>query len=193
MGVVSNYAAVAADTLSSELGILSRSRPRLITTGGTVPAGTNGGVTVAGLLAGLGGSFVIAVTSVLLLPFCAKSPGPVGRVLMGNEVRGWGMDDKVLWVLCITVWGGMGSVVDSLLGALLQGTAVDKRTGKVVEASGGTKVLVSKAGGKGGRMLHGRDVLDNNQVNLLMAFLMSVGGIVIASRIWNVPLSTVLA
>lgn len=98
-----------------------------------------------------------------------------------------------MWVLFITVWGAIGSVLDSVLGAVLQGTVEDKRTGKVIEASGGTKVLTSKGSpGKGGRILRGSDLLDNNQVNFLMALLMSVGGMVVASGIWNVPLMSIM-
>ena len=141
-GIVANYAAVAADTYSSELGILSKSKPRLITNLKTVPPGTNGGVTVAGLLAGAFGAFTIAITSVLLVPFCAASPGPVSRILMAGEYRGWGLIEKSIWVAAVTAWGAMGSVLDSFLGAILQASVVDSRTGKVVEGSGGTKVSI---------------------------------------------------
>ena len=64
-----HYAAVAADTYSSELGILSKSKPRLITTLNTVPPGTNGGVTAAGVLAGALGAFTIGITSFLGVTF----------------------------------------------------------------------------------------------------------------------------
>ena len=37
----------------------------------------------------------------------------------------------------------------------------------------------------------GYDLLDNNAVNLLMATIMSIGGMALASYIWNVPLQTV--
>lgn len=40
----------------------------------------------------------------------------------------------------MTVWGLLGSVLDSVLGGLLQASVVDKRSGKVVEGSGGRKV-----------------------------------------------------
>jgi uncharacterized protein (TIGR00297 family) len=222
-GIVSNYAAVAADTFSSELGILSKSPPRLITTLRTVPPGTNGGVTLAGLLAGALGSFCIALTATLLLPFCPISSGPVGRVLMANESRGWGLDDKIFWVLGITVWGLLGSVLDSLLGAVLQASIIDSRSGKVIEGEGGTKVLTHsgttygikmdsdadsrhrKGAGKkqsatglegkkhedSRRILVGSDLLDNNQINLLMAAIMSVGGMVVASIVYDVPLSSI--
>lgn len=125
-----NYAAVAADTFSSELGILSKSPPRLITSPSlrVVPPGTNGGVTLTGLLAGLFGAFTIALTSVLLLPFC------------GTGDFAWDLTDRVKWVIVVTLWGGLGSVVDSILGAVLQASVLDKRTGKIVEGSGGRKV-----------------------------------------------------
>lgn len=226
VGIVSNYAATAADTFSSELGILSKTSPRLITTFRTVPPGTNGGVTLAGLLAGALGSFTIAVTSGLLLPFCPHSPGPVGLVLnsMPNTYRGWAISDKLLWIVGITLWGFLGSVLDSVLGAILQASVVDSRTGKVVEGSGGNRVMttsttsygakvggenteaVRRRAGHGGsvgskvetheesrRILSGSDLLDNNQINFLMAAIMSVGGMIAASIIWKTPLSSVLS
>jgi len=214
VGIVSNYAATAADTFSSELGILSKSQPRLITTLRKVPPGTNGGVTAAGLLAGALGSFTVAVTSVLLLPFCPKSSGPVGRVLMATEYRGWGIDDKILWIFAITLWGFLGSVLDSFLGAILQASVIDSRTGKVVEGSGGQKVLVKHTTNYGvkidgaemkqnskeaekheesRRILSGTDLLDNNQINFLMAAIMSVGGMALASYLFKEPLSSMLS
>ncbi|KAJ5098217.1 hypothetical protein N7532_005218 [Penicillium argentinense] len=122
-----NYAAVASDTFSSELGILSKSKPRLITslTLREVPPGTNGGVTATGLAAGLLGSFTIALTSAIFLPFCSDSSG---------------IRDRVIWTVALSSWGLLGSVLDSLLGGLLQASVVDKRSGKVVEGSGGRKV-----------------------------------------------------
>ncbi|PCH09491.1 Protein of unknown function DUF92, TMEM19 [Penicillium occitanis (nom. inval.)] len=129
VGIVANYAAVSADTFSSELGILSKTPPRLITspTLRVVPPGTNGGVTLTGLLAGVLGAFLIAVTSVLFVPFCAES---------------WSLLERGVFVVAVTVCGTLGSLLDSLLGGLLQASVVDKRSGKVVEGSGGRKVLV---------------------------------------------------
>ncbi|KAJ5656575.1 hypothetical protein N7507_008525 [Penicillium longicatenatum] len=128
VGVVANYAAVAADTFSSELGILSKSKPRLITslTLREVPPGTNGGVTATGLGAGLLGSFTVALTSAISLPFCSERS----------------LQDRALWVVAMSCWGLLGSVLDSVLGGLLQASVVDKRSGKVVEGDGGRKVLV---------------------------------------------------
>lgn len=89
-----------------------------------VPPGTNGGVTATGLGAGLLGSFIVSATSAAVLPFCASA----------------GLKDRALWTIAMTLWGTLGSVLDSVLGGLLQASVVDKRSGKVVEGSGGRKV-----------------------------------------------------
>jgi len=143
-----DYAAVAADTFSSELGILSPSKPRLITspTLREVPPGTNGGVTAIGILAGFLGSFTIALTSAVLLPFCAVGAiSMTGKLLGENQPgfeggSGWGGREMLVWIGAITLWGGMGSLLDSLLGGWLQASVVDVRTGKVIEGVGGRKV-----------------------------------------------------
>lgn len=41
----------------------------------------------------------------------------------------------------MTLWGGLGSLLDSFLGGWLQSSVVDKRTGKIVEGSGGQRVI----------------------------------------------------
>ena len=144
----SNYAAVAADTFSSELGILSKSKPRLFTSWNLreVPPGTNGGVSLTGTLAGFGGAFIIALTSLIFLPFCSVNSSIAGQ-LSGSETgleggAGWGWQEKVYWVVAVTIWGGLGSVLDSALGGLLQASVIDSRTGKVIEGTGGKKVSI---------------------------------------------------
>ena len=133
-GIISNYAAVAADTFSSELGILAKSNPRLITAPWrSVPKGTNGGVTIEGILAGAAGAFIIALSSVFLTPYCSSQ-------------QSWNLNTKAQLVALFTGLGVAGSLLDSLLGAVLQASVVDIRTGKVVEGAGGAKVLVHAAG-----------------------------------------------
>ena len=88
-------AAATSDSWSTEIGTLNRSVPRLITTGRPVPAGTSGGMTLIGSLAGIGGAVFISLVSLL---------------------ADWG------WALstCIFIGGVSGSVADSLLGATVQ-------------------------------------------------------------------------
>lgn len=205
-GIIANYAAVTADTLSSELGILSSVRPRFILSLAEVPPGTNGGVTGTGLFAGLGGAVVIGVVSVLLLPdlWNWKTCSTVSESRAG---------DLFGLILAVGAWGALGSLLDSILGALFQASVVDRRSGKVVEAHNGGRVLVSsreqvpltrkeKVDGvsetasaevqaQASRIVgSGRDILDNNQVNFLMAGVMTVGGIGLASLAWEVPVSS---
>lgn len=196
IGIVSNYAAVTADTLSSELGILSKSRPRLITTLRSVPPGTNGGVTPTGILAGFAGSVIIGLVSVTLLDFCdIKGETYVWSSLYTSTIghrrnETWHLSERFGFWVAVTIWGTLGSLLDSWLGAVLQASVVDRRTGKVIEGDGGRKVLVTKKrtapdGGKTKEVSRsigsGRDVLDNNQINLLMAFLMTTGGILVGA------------
>ena len=60
IGIIAHYGAVAADTFGSELGILAKSTPVLVTAPWKkVPRGTNGGITIEGLSYGLFASFLI--------------------------------------------------------------------------------------------------------------------------------------
>jgi uncharacterized protein (TIGR00297 family) len=97
-------AAATADTWASEIGRRSHTPPRLITTGQPVPAGTDGGMTLLGTVGGIVGAAIVAGLSVLL----PRGMGP------GAAHPGW------FWAV-ITVAGGLGMVLDSLLGATLQG------------------------------------------------------------------------
>lgn len=42
------------------------------------------------------------------------------------------------------------------------------------------------------RVESGLGLLDNNGVNFLMAFLMSLGGMLLAGYVWKVPLSSIV-
>ena len=87
-------AAATADTWATEIGRRSSTPPRLVTTWTTVPAGTDGGMTLLGTLGGIAGAGFIAGTSYLL-----------GRP----------------WLLGVAVTGTVGMLLDSILGATVQG------------------------------------------------------------------------
>jgi len=89
-------AAAAADTWSTEIGGRSRRKPRLITTGNPVAAGTSGGVTSLGSAAGAAGAAFIAAAAALL-----------------GLARPWG-------AMMVGIGGFAGCLADSFLGATLQ-------------------------------------------------------------------------
>ena len=63
LGVIGS---VNADTWATELGVLSRMSPRLITSGQEVTAGTSGGVTWLGVWASLAGALLIGAAATAL-------------------------------------------------------------------------------------------------------------------------------
>ncbi|RPI24086.1 MAG: DUF92 domain-containing protein [Chloroflexota bacterium] len=91
-------AAVNADTWATELGVLSQSPPRLVTTGRVVERGTSGGVTLFGNLAALSGA---ALVGLIAAAFTGS-----GRFFL-------------LWGIVILA-GLAGSFLDSVLGATVQ-------------------------------------------------------------------------
>jgi uncharacterized protein (TIGR00297 family) len=59
-------AASAADTWATEIGTLLGGEPRSVISGKTLPAGTSGGVTIAGSAAAVGGAAFIAIAASLV-------------------------------------------------------------------------------------------------------------------------------
>lgn len=94
-GLSGALAAVTADTWATELGVLASGRPRLITTGEPVEAGTSGGISVLGTGSAVAGALFIALTGGALSLSWRVSPA----ALLG---------------------GIAGALVDSLLGATVQ-------------------------------------------------------------------------
>lgn len=101
-----HYAAATADTWSSELGILSKRPPFLITTFKTVPPGTNGGVSIIGLLAALGGGGLMGTVCAIGLPLCASQ----------NTLR-----HRIFIAVWSAIMGLVGSVVSSCQMGLMPG------------------------------------------------------------------------
>ncbi len=96
-------AAVNADTWATELGVLSRRPPRLITTGHVVEVGASGGVTSLGTGAAAGGALFIALLAGLGA-LATHQGGANGGMLL----------------VAAMVGGLVGCSFDSLLGATVQ-------------------------------------------------------------------------
>jgi uncharacterized protein (TIGR00297 family) len=90
----------ATDTVASEVGQAQRQDAWMITTGARVSAGTDGGITVFGTVAGLAAGLVIAVVAVgcgvvvqsrLWIPVVAGFVGMLADSAMGATIqrRGW--------------------------------------------------------------------------------------------------------
>jgi len=89
-------AEAATDTVASEIGQYRSSRAWMITTWKQVPAGTDGGITIVGSIAGLAAGVVIALI------------GTVGSMISPAQI----------WIPIAAGFAGM--LIDSVLGATLQ-------------------------------------------------------------------------
>jgi uncharacterized protein (TIGR00297 family) len=97
VAVVAALAEAATDTVASEVGQSQRRDARIITTGARVSAGTDGGVTFLGTVAGL--------TAGLAIAFVAAACGMVA----------------LRWMWIPVVAGFVGMLADSVMGATIQG------------------------------------------------------------------------
>jgi uncharacterized protein (TIGR00297 family) len=148
---VGAMATVNADTWATELGVLSKSPPRLITTFRVVSVGTSGGITSLGTF----------------ISFC-------GALFIGALafVMNLGTGDWRLIAVCAFA-GLLGSLFDSLLGATVQAIyfcdADQKETESRVHRCGNTT-----------RLIRGWHWLDNDGVNFVASVFGSVVAAILA-------------
>jgi uncharacterized protein (TIGR00297 family) len=121
-------AAVSADTWATELGVLARRQPRLITTWQRVEAGTSGGISLPGTAATLGGALSTGLLAVVLLAIDGIAGGG-GNAALGAE----GILGGALLVPCAVAGGVVGAFADSLLGATVQAMYTSTRRGETTE------------------------------------------------------------
>jgi uncharacterized protein (TIGR00297 family) len=162
--LLAHFSCCCADTWASEIGILAKGNPILITTGRPVPPGTNGGVSARGTLAAAGGGLAIglgaAITSACLtsvLDHRRKYQMPLSQEFCEHaESACWVADFTLtaVWGLC---FGMLGCMTDSLLGALFQFSGWDTERRCVVHHASSAHV----------KRICGANLLDNNAVNAL--------------------------
>lgn len=126
-----------ADTWAGEIGIMSTTQPVMITTLQPVPPGLSGGVTVTGTVASLVGSIVIGLTWYV---------GFYGII---------GLNDSIV----VAISGFVGGLMDSLLGATLQGHYWDTDRDQITEHEA--------KNGKKYKLVRGLRWMDNDMVNLI--------------------------
>lgn len=149
---VGAMATVNADTWATELGVLSRKTPRLITSGSRVPPGTSGGITRAGFMASVSASLLI---------------GFVALIGLFAKTATW---QTHLWIaLAALVSGTLGSLLDSFLGATKQAMFYCPRCGEETEGR-------VHSCGERTRMIRGSTWLNNDGVNLISSLFGAVLG-----------------
>ena len=161
--LVAHHSTSLADTWASELGILSDHRPFLVTQPWRkVPPGTNGGVTMAGLVFSLLGGTAVGLFTVLM-----------------DYISGLEPDVYCINLIAFaTVSGLLGSVIDSLVGATMQATYWDSEK-KLVYHADSIKP-------RSAQIICGANILTNEQVNLVStAITIWIGGWIIAPMMFE--------
>ncbi len=150
-GFLGSLAAATADTWATELGIFARQQPRSIVTFRPVEAGTSGGITPIGTTGALLGSGMLSFSGWII---------PTGLIQPLFQSR----------ILLVIVLSGLaGAMVDSLLGATVQGQytcpVCHKTTEKKVHCSGSETQLI-----------RGYRRINNDAVNLICT---ATGGLLV--------------
>ncbi len=157
---------VTADTWATELGILSRLPPKLITTGQPVPPGTSGGVSRLGTWSAVAGALLIGTVSTALAQISSLAS------------KGTWSLEAISYPLLAVVGGVAGSTLDSLLGATVQAIYICDHCGKETENP-------THRCGRATRPVRGWSWLNNDVVNLSSSVLGSLVAVLLALVIWR--------
>jgi uncharacterized protein (TIGR00297 family) len=157
-------ACVNGDTWATEIGVLSRETPRLITTGRAVPPGTSGGITRDGSLAALAGGLFMGLCAIVFV---------AGEGLASGQP----LTIELLWPLVLIggVAGLGGAFFDSLLGASVQ------RIFYCEKCETETEQAIHRCGSRS-RPLRGWNWMDNDVVNFVSSAVGSL--LAIAAFTW---------
>jgi len=126
-GFLGALSTATADTLSSEIGVLSKSRPRLITNFKRVKTGTDGAMSTLGTAAEVSGLLIISIFIVIF-----------------NMYNGFGNIDLTKTIVITIVSGFFGCTIDSVIGATIERKEIfdNSKTNFVATASGGLMGLL---------------------------------------------------
>lgn len=147
-------ATVNSDTWATELGVLNKSAPRLITNFKSVQPGTSGGISGLGTGAAALGALTLGLTVWLLI------------LVHQWVVGGWNAANFGWAVPAALVGGLVGTLFDSLLGATVQAMYYNS------EISKETEKRISRTGQKN-QFLRGLSFMNNDAVNFFSSI---VGG-----------------
>ncbi|XP_040976486.1 transmembrane protein 19 isoform X1 [Aquila chrysaetos chrysaetos] len=150
LSLLGALACSAGDTWASEIGsVMSKSKPRLITTWEKVPVGTNGAITLVGLLSSLLGGMAVGIAyfiTQLIFVTDLEISAPQWPIIVFGAAAGL-----------------LGSIVDSYLGATMQYSGFDQNIGMVVNHQT-----------KDSKHISGKPILDNNTVNLFSSVIIAL-------------------
>ena len=140
---IGSIAAAMSDTLATEIGLLSRSMPRLITNlKVAVKPGTSGGISTLGEAAAL-----ISAIAISALGFLLAMPGNAS------------ISNFAALVPSIVIGAMAGTVIDSLIGAKIEGKTKCAVCGAVTEGR--------FHHGQPTKIVRGSRLVDNNVVNFI--------------------------
>ncbi|XP_039617860.1 transmembrane protein 19 [Polypterus senegalus] len=150
LALLGALACCTGDTWASEIGtVVNLHPPRLITTWKKVPVGTNGGITLVGVIASFSGGLVVGLAyyfSQLIFVKDLYLAAPQWPVVVYGGIAGL-----------------LGSMLDSFLGATMQYSGYEESTGRVVSHQTNNSKRIS-----------GKPILDNNAVNLFSSILIAL-------------------
>ena len=175
LAYVAFFACCAGDTWASELGILSKSPPRLITKPWQkVKPGSNGGVSLVGLGASAAGGMLMGLLHGVFVPGGIASLLPfLPSSIVSDSLPLSQVIREVVVLTFVGFLGGFGgSLLDSFLGATIQATYYDESAKKIVKRPGPT---VRNMGGWG--------FLSNEMVNVVSTALSALVAALIAQPI----------
>jgi uncharacterized protein (TIGR00297 family) len=139
----------AADTWATEIGTLSKSAPISIVSFKPMPPGQSGAISLWGTIA----SVVAAISTMALAEIYASISGPIPY---------WPIQ---IW-LAAAYAGFIGALIDSVLGATLQGLYRCDKCGRIIEEKShcGQKAII----------ITGIGIINNDIVNFISSFLAGI-------------------